>query len=416
MLENPTSRYFLYACMRFFYANGGGPCYIVSVGSYKDPVEASKLNDPENLGGLQSLRKEREPTIVCIPDAMLLEAEDCYSLQQAMLTHCGTVMKNRVAILDVHNGFLPRNHPDGDVIDKFRSGIGAHANLQFGAAYYPWLETTLIQSNELDYNNITNPEDLKTILGKEVDDNLAAGFIKEKRANEIKAEIEKIGDPAYETYAVANTLMAVSPLFKEIMKDLRKTVNLLPPSAAMAGIYSLIDNAIGVHKSPANIGISSVAAPAQKLTGEEQEDLNVPLNGMAINAIRYFVNKGSLVWGGRTLDGNSQDWRYINVRRTMIMLEESIRIAAGAYVFEPNDANTWVNIKGMLENFLTNQWKNGALVGASPQDAFSVDIGLGVTMTPNDILDGLMKISIKVAISRPAEFIVITFQQQMQKS
>jgi len=123
-----------------------------------------------------------------------------------------------------------------------------------------------------------------------------------------------------------------------------------------------------------------------------------------------------LVWGARTLDGNSQDWRYVSVRRTMIFIEQSIKIAAEAYVFEPNTASTWTNLKALVTNFLTNVWQQGALAGATAEDAFSVDIGLGVTMTPVDILDGYMKMTVKVAVTRPAEFIVITFQQQMQKS
>ena len=133
-------------------------------------------------------------------------------------------------------------------------------------------------------------------------------------------------------------------------------------------------------------------------------------------SLKTFPGKGVLVWGARTLDGNSQDWRYLSVRRTVIMIEQSLKIAAEAYVFEPNVSNTWVTIKGMMTNFLTDQWKRGSLAGATPEDAFSVDIGLGVTMTPTDILDGIMNISIKLAVVRPAEFIVITFQQQMQKS
>ena len=125
---------------------------------------------------------------------------------------------------------------------------------------------------------------------------------------------------------------------------------------------------------------------------------------------------GTLVWGARTLDGNSLDWRYINVRRTMIMIEESIRLAAKAYVFEPNTAQTWVTIRSMIENFLTSVWKAGGLAGAVPTDAFSVHVGLGETMTPVDILEGKLLITVLVAVTRPAEFIEITFQQQMQKS
>ena len=128
------------------------------------------------------------------------------------------------------------------------------------------------------------------------------------------------------------------------------------------------------------------------------------------------MGRGVLVWGARTLDGNSQDWRYINVRRTLIMLEQSIYYAAQAYVFAPNDAGTWQTVKTMIENFLNNQWKAGALAGTKPGDAYDVSVGLGSTMTGNDILDGYMRVTVRVAPVRPAEFIVITFQQKMQSS
>jgi phage tail sheath protein FI len=122
------------------------------------------------------------------------------------------------------------------------------------------------------------------------------------------------------------------------------------------------------------------------------------------------------VWGARTLDGNSQDWRYINVRRTLIFIEQSLKLAANAYVFEPNTANTWSLVTSMMNNFLNNIWAQGALVGATPDEAFSVSVGLGLTMTSEDILEGRMIISVKVAVSRPAEFIIINIQQQMQTS
>jgi phage tail sheath protein FI len=98
------------------------------------------------------------------------------------------------------------------------------------------------------------------------------------------------------------------------------------------------------------------------------------------------------------------------------MIEQSLKLATRAYVFEPNDATTWVTVKSMINNFLNNLWKQGALAGSAPELAYDVQIGLGTTMTPNDILDGKMLISVKVAIVRPAEFIVITFQQQMQQA
>ena len=104
-----------------------------------------------------------------------------------------------------------------------------------------------------------------------------------------------------------------------------------------------------------------------------------------------------------------QDWRYINVRRTMIFLEQSVKNAARAYVFEPNDANTWINMKCMIENFLRSVWKRGGLAGSTPEEAYEVHVGLGDTMTSDDILEGTMRITVLVAVTRPAEFIEITF-------
>ena len=193
-------------------------------------------------------------------------------------------------------------------------------------------------------------------------------------------------------------------------------MNLLPPSSAMAGVYTMVDNSRGVWKAPANVSLNGVMSPAVNITHADQEDLNVHAQGKSINAIRNFINEGTLVWGARTLDGNSLDWRYVNVRRTMIMIEQSIATAAKAFVFEDNVSKTWVTIKSMIQNFLTGVWKRGGLAGSSPADAFSVSVGLGETMTAVDILEGRMNITVLVAVTRPAEFIEITFQQQMQKS
>jgi len=405
----------LFNALRLFFANGGGNCYIVSVGSYSDAVDAGALNGVENEGGLTALLKEQEPTIVVIPDAVLLESDDCYSLYQAVIKHCGFDMQSRVTILDVHGGDKERTLDDEDIVNKFREGVGSNF-LSFAAGYYPWLNTTIVQASEISYSTISNTDGLVAVLNAEVDANLGAGLLKEKRADDIKAEIAKLEGDVGDPVTLDQTLKAVSPTYKEILNTMRTRLNVLPPSAAMAGVYSLVDNAVGVHKAPANVSLGGVVSPVVNITSDNQEDLNLPLNGKAVNAIRSFIGKGTLVWGARTLDGNSQDWRYISVRRAIVMIEQSVKTAMEAYVFEPNDSSTWLKAKTSIDNFLTTLWKGGTLVGASPTEAFETNVGLGVTMTPNDILDGIMRISVKVAISRPAEFIVITFQQKMQES
>ncbi|WP_455591838.1 phage tail sheath family protein [Bacteroides sp.] len=397
----------LYYQMLMFFGNGGGPCYIVSVGDYK----AEEISADALKAGIATLLKEQEPTMVLCPEAVgLKDKELCFSVQTAMLSHCGYDMRNRIAILDVYDGFKDRKDPTGDVVLEFREKIGS-SFLDFGSAYYPWLNTSIVQDRDLSFLNF-DPETLKALLDEEL----------KKRPEDkqplIKEQIDKLGTEmdAIQRDTLNKTLMQISPIYNGVLKETRRILNLLAPSASMAGIYTMVDNTRGVWKAPANISVNSVISPAVNITNEEQEDLNVPLSGKAINAIRAFVGEGIKVWGARTLDGNSLDWRYINVRRTMIMLEESIKNASRAYVFDPNVAATWINLKSMIQNFLNGIWKRGGLAGASPEDAFSVHVGLGDTMTPEDILEGILRVTVLVAIVRPAEFIEITFQQQMQKS
>jgi len=400
---NKENTAYLFNSIRLFYANGGGPCYILSVGLYggADSLEIK----PGDFEVLEALEKEFEPTLVVIPDAIALGTE-CYGIYQKVLAHCAK-MQSRFAILDVTK--QEPSEETADVINTFREGIGINF-LNYGAAYYPWLNTSIVQNDELDFENIDG--DLSAILPEADAKNIVAKY------NEDSAKLEA-GSPDLSTAKkhLHQGLKAVSPTYSNILSEIRTRLNQLPPSGAMAGIYTQVDNSRGVWKAPANVSVSMVNSPAVNISNEGQQSLNVDvMAGKSINVIRSFPGIGSLVWGGRTLDGNSQDWRYINVRRTLIMIEQSIKLAARAYVFEPNDANTWITVKSMIENFLVNLWKQGALAGAAPEQAFDVQIGLGSTMTPTDILDGKMLITVKVALVRPAEFIVITFQQQMQQS
>jgi phage tail sheath protein FI len=399
----------LYYNMMLFYANAGGPCYIVSVGDYSsDGIDKAKLE-----AGIEPLTKEQEPTMVVIPEAVnLKDANDCYALQQAVLNHCGNVMRNRFAILDIYDGEKDRKDPDGDVVNAFREAIGSNF-LDFGAAYYPWVNTSIVQENELSFLNL-DVENLKTLLTTEVDISSMPDAKKTQAKQYIDGLKEGLSD--VEIITLHKVLSQLSPFYSQIIKEIRISLNLLPVSAAMAGVYTLVDNSKGVWKSPANVGVANAISTAVNISHEEQEDLNVPISGKAINAIRFFMGEGIKVWGARTMDGNSLDWRYINLRRTTIMLEESVKNAAKAYVFDANVAATWVNVKSMISNFLNGIWKRGGLAGAVPDDAYSVHVGLGETMTPDDVLEGIMRITVLVALVRPAEFIEITFQQQMQKS
>jgi phage tail sheath protein FI len=410
-LEQIKGKYRLFYSMLLFFQNGGGTCYVVSVGDYNDDIDPDKLK-----AGVDLLIKEQEPTIVVVPEAVLLKEADCISVQQHMLDHCGNVMKNRVTILDVYDGYRARQDPAGDPIANFRNALGTNF-LNFGMAYYPWVNTTINQSKDLVFDNI-NPEGIE-LLQKLLAAELNIDALPADKAEQFKTIIDGIAktdaDPV-EKVMLNKSLIALSPLYNLRRTEMASYLNLLPPSAAMAGVYTKVDNTRGVWKAPANVSLNSVISPSVNITHGDQEDLNVTPQGKSINAIRTFVGEGTLVWGARTLDGNSLDWRYINVRRTMIMLEESIRLATKALVFEPNVALTWATVKSQIVNFLTGIWKRGGLAGTSPGDAFGVFVGLGETMTPEDVLEGILRVTVLVALVRPAEFIEITFQQQMQKS
>jgi phage tail sheath protein FI len=170
---------------------------------------------------------------------------------------------------------------------------------------------------------------------------------------------------------------------------------LLPATPAIMGIYAYVDSSRGVWKAPANVNITNVIAPEFLITHEEQKRLNVDdVAGKSINVIRKFDGRGpAFVWGARTLAGNDN--------------------ATEQFVFEPNDENTWVRVKSMIQNYLTQQWKSGALQGASVKEAFFVHIGLGETMTNLDLLEGRMIVEIGLAVVRPAEFIILRFMHKM---
>jgi phage tail sheath protein FI len=218
--------------------------------------------------------------------------------------------------------------------------------------------------------------------------------------------------PTLESLKSSNTA-----LYNQIKAALTQEWVVLPPSPAIAGVYASIDRARGVWKAPANVSLASVIGPVAKITNDEQDLLNVdPSTGKSINAIRAFTGKGTLVWGARTLAGNDNEWRYINVRRLFNVIEESIQKATAFAVFEANDATTWLKVKAMIESYLFGLWERGALAGPTPAAAYFVNVGLGKTMTNQDILEGRMNVKVGVAAVRPAEFIILTFSHKLQEA
>lgn len=183
----------------------------------------------------------------------------------------------------------------------------------------------------------------------------------------------------------------------------------LAPSAHMAGIYARVDDERGVHKAPANEVIRGITGLYADITKREQDLLNPD----AINALRFFPGRGFRVWGARVLTSDTL-WRYINVRRLFIMIEESIQEGTDFVVFEPNDPDLWARVRQTITQFLETQWRLGALVGRTAAEAFFVRCD-EKTMTSDDIEQGRLICEIGIAPSRPAEFVIFRIQQKTRE-
>jgi phage tail sheath protein FI len=371
------SHYILYYSLQLFFNNGGGPCWIVSVGDYV--ATAGKIMNRDLRRGLKEVEKIDEITLILFPDAInLRKGADYYVLYKDAIDQC-VKLADRFTVMDVFHDPNNQVRWKGD-IDFLRANLpNDTSKLKYAAAYFPKIYT------KIDFKT-TN--DLVKVISKGAGD-LPRTLAELKLSNNVYFDMAQ------------GALNAIEML--------------LPVSPAVAGIYAQVDRARGVWKAPANVNIDSATRPEYLLTPQDQQDLNVdPLAGKSINVIRTFPGRGpAIIWGARTLAGNDNEWRYISVRRYFNMAEESIKNATKQHVFEPNNINTWQKVKSIIENYLTLQWKSGALMGVSTKDAFFVHIGLGATITELDIAEGRMIIEIGMALVRPAEFIILRFTHKM---
>jgi phage tail sheath protein FI len=391
-----NSKFIMYYSLQHFFNNGGGACYIVSVGDYDDDLGSAQARD--NLeDGLDALEKVDEVTLILFPEAQGIgTAANYYGLAQQALNQCEK-LKDRFTIIDVYSvsqddlEAINASTADGNAENGIRASLTD--DLKYGASYFPNLETTLSYKFKDEDVTITS-HNLNKNDGSTDND---PDQLNNKKLNEVQS--------------------ARNDLYSLIKNAIDQKSVILPPGPAMAGIYARVDDNRGVWKAPANVGINSVIKPVVNLTKDQNDRLNIDTKaGKSINAIRTFSGKGTIVWGARTLAGNDNEWRYISVRRFFNMAEESIKKATERFIFEPNNRNTWVKVKSMIENFLLIQWRNGALVGDIPDHAFQVFVGLGETMTAQDILEGKMIVEVHLAVVRPAEFIVMKFMHKMQES
>ena len=196
----------------------------------------------------------------------------------------------------------------------------------------------------------------------------------------------------------------------KVFDPLDKKDTFIPPSGSVMGIFARSDSNRGVHKAPANEVLANCTGLYANYNVIEQ-DL---LNPKGVNLIRKFPGAGIRVWGARTASSKPL-WKYVNVRRLFIYIEESIKANTNWVVFEPNDVALWSRVKRTVEIFLEGIWRTGALVGASPSEAFFVDVGPN-TMSKDDIDNGRLICTIGVAPVKPAEFVIFRITQKTEEA
>ncbi|MBS0030007.1 phage tail sheath family protein [Chitinophaga sp. 22321] len=514
VLEPDDFKFKMYHSLLFYYANGGGPCFILSVGGYDTPPAAKPLSD-----AIGSLTKIQEVTILVFPDGTSLQETAYQGVIGEALKHCNR-MKDRVTVIDLHD----KNGDDLAVIEAgFQTGMPNDIDFKkYGMAYYPYIRTIFSYNYAEAGVTVKSHTQLAPPAGSVVDDLKAKGaayqsavkaypataakvasltaekevltYLKTtleayKTANpnatdpQLVTQLKKISkdsgkaipadiaddldangavpltilDTAVTTVttalgtattaetaakkAVADGLKAIKDALKalpagtnvpftnfslDLIKDINNLIygkikdaiaNLavnLPPCGAIAGIYVRVDANAGPWKAPANVSVFGGIKPSLEIDDDLHANLNAPSNGKAINAIRTYPGRGLLVYGARTLAGNDLEWRYVNVRRTFCFIEDSVAIAMQDFVFEPNTEQTWIKVRAMIKSFLNRLWKAGGLYGNTPADAYEVICGAPDSISDDDILNGIMRIFIKVAVARPAEFIVLQYEHKFE--
>lgn len=380
------SKFNFYQAIKQYFANGGGRCYIVSVGT----GYGTAVNKTDIEAGLDLVAQEDDPTILTVPEAIYLNQADFDSINQKMLSQASS-MKDRFAVLDTLTTTVPKvpNSVTTDANTAITNVPADGSIRQYGAVYYPHLQTTYAYEYDFEALTLTH----HTVNGG----NAGAD--------------DKTGD------AMSSLKNTASLMYNAIKKEYGKYTKTLPPSAAIAGVYARVDRDRGVWKAPANVGLMDVIKPAVSVSRSEHDTLNInTTTGKSVNAIVSMPGYGSVVMGARTLNGNDNEWKYINVRRFFNVVEESVKKSTSWVIFEPNTAATWVKVQAMIENYLFLKWRDGALAGAKPEQAYFVRVGLGTTMNATDILEGRMIVQIGMAVARPAEFIILRFEQKMQES
>ena len=227
---------------------------------------------------------------------------------------------------------------------------------------------------------------------------------------DIPKDLKKVTDVSAHRDMFDSNYAAMYHPWLQVFDPLDKKNIFIPPSGSMIGIYARSDNTRGVHKAPANEVVRGCTGLDCQYNKGEQDILNPK----GVNLIRSFPGQGIRVWGARTCTSNAQ-WKYINVRRLFIYIEESIKANTNWVVFEPNDELLWIRVARTVEAFLTTLWRGGALAGMTAEEAFFVNVGRN-TMSQDDIDNGRLICVIGVAPVKPAEFVIFRITQKTNEN
>lgn len=369
--------------LRHYFENGGGTCYVLS------------MVGEELEFGVDTLA----PAIAAIPEITLLVYCEYLKADRDLMVYQAL----NLLLINNQGYFMLADSPDGKTLSGLES---IHA-----AAYYPAFETQykgqpIYKDGDVDLS--TTEVYLKDYEGYAT---LSA----------LKAVVDGDNPPEGEVATYDNLLI-------EVEKVLNSTSPIyLRASPAMAGLYATTDRTRGVWKAPANIAVAGVKSLVE-ISGTATSATPVfmtpsklsDVHGAGVNAIRSFSGKGVMVWGARTLKGTADNsdpnWIYVPVRRLFNSVERDVKAALGKAMFEPNHSGTWETVRAAIDNYLYALWQEGALQGKKPEEAYFVQVGLGVTMTRQDIDEGKLIVEIGLAAVRPVEFVILRFTQNIEQA
>lgn len=336
--------------LQLYFQNGGNPCYVYPL---------ADTTDPQVLSAVTAAMEEADDITLLV----VLASDDTYreAVYGAVANALGQ-NKGYFLIADSTDGSAP---------------VSANGSSHVGV-YYPPLTVAPGKLNEREVVITDNSDE----------DNPVTTTLAELRQSNSAAATQ-----------------VVSALSTSIPTSLT-----IPPSAIMAGIFCKTDRERGVWKAPANVIVNGVSDVSVRVSDDQQGTMNEA----GVNVIRYFSDRGVVVWGARTQQ-NDDNWRYIPVRRLFDTAERDIKKAMRPVVFEPNSAPTWSRVWSAIDTYLYGIWQRGGLAGNSAEEAYFVRIGKGVTMTEEDINQGKMIVQVGMAAVRPAEFIILQFTQNMSQ-